>query len=153
MDYGAVLQYYPDGCVFAEEIDVDDNSIVLVDYDNGARLSYLECHFTPEYTREFTFFGTEGKITAFYNKEQDFVIRVQRRCNGREHVYYPEKHPGAHGGGDYRIVREFMDMLDAGRPACKGIEGARDSAAIPIAALESARRNRPVVIPRVSPVE
>jgi len=153
MDYGVVLKYFPDACVFAREIDIHDNSIIVTDYDNGARLTYVECHFTPEYTREFTFIGTEGKMVAFYNNEQDFRITVQNRRTKEVQTYYPAKHKGGHGGGDYLIVKQFLDLLEAGRPACVGIEGARDSAAIAIAALESTRTGDPVSIPRVAPVE
>lgn len=82
--------------MYAEEVDVEDNSLVTIDYDNGARVVYCECHFTPEYTREFTFTGTKGKMVAFYNKEQEFVITVTRRHSKERAVYHPPKVPGGH---------------------------------------------------------
>jgi len=145
MDYGDA-KLRSDLCVYSEECDTHDNSLVLIDYDNGARISYLECHFTPEYTREFMFIGTKGKLWGFYNNEQDFQIKVSKRHTGEERVYYPEKREGSHGGGDLGIVNEFTDLVRKGQPILKGIKGARDSAAIAIAANESSDTGLPVMI-------
>ena len=153
LDYGAVARVTPDLCVYAEEVDVDDNSIIVIDYESGARVTYLECHFTPEYTREFTFIGTGGKMVAHYDNEQNFKITVRRRHSKEEDVYYPPRVEGGHGGGDPMIVRQFLDLVEKGEPIACGIEGARDSAAIAIAALESRKKNAPVTIPRVADVE
>ncbi|WP_158606749.1 Gfo/Idh/MocA family protein [Paenibacillus ginsengarvi] len=146
MDYGGV-RLKNDLCVYAEEIDTHDNALVLIDYDNGARISYMECHFTPEYSREFMFTGTMGKITGFYNNEQDFRITVTKRHSGEAETYYPERRLGGHGGGDTAIVRQFIELVKKGRPAMPGIWGARDSAAIAIAAARSAETGQPVHIP------
>lgn len=146
MDYGGV-RLKDDLCVYAEEIDTHDNGIVVIDYDNGAKVSYLECHFTPEYTREFMFTGTKGKIIGFYNNEQDFKITVMKRHSKEVQTYYPERRSGGHGGGDDAIVRTFVDLIKKGEPTMPGIWGARDSAAIAIAAAESAETGLPVPIP------
>ena len=153
LDYGAVAREKEDYCVWAEEVDVDDNSIAVVDYENGARLSYVECQFTPEYSREFTFIGTKGKMTAFYNNAQEFNITVTYRHSQKSDVYHPPRVEGAHGGGDRNIIRRFLDLVEADEPLATGIEGARDSAAIAIAAYESSKTGMPVRIPRVAQIE
>ncbi|MCD6365545.1 MAG: hypothetical protein J7M14_06685, partial [Planctomycetes bacterium] len=152
LDY-AEINNARDLCVFAKEVDVHDNGIILIDYESGVRLSYTECHFTPEYTREFTFVGDRGKMVAFYNNEQDFKITVTYRHKADVDVYHPAKVEGGHGGGDPMIIKRFLDLVEKGEPCCEGIEGARDSAAIAIAALESQKKNAPIPIPRVAPVE
>jgi len=43
MDYGAIIQV-EDGCVYAKECEVEDNCLVTIDYENGARMTYIECH-------------------------------------------------------------------------------------------------------------
>ena len=147
-DYGE-LRNVQDLCVYAQECDVSDNSLVLIDYDNGAKLSYMECHFTPEYTREFMFVGEKGKVEAFYNNEQEFKIKLWKR-HEKEPVYiYPPKAEvfGSHGGGDAGIIRAFREKLDAGIPCMPGIKGARDSAAIAIAAYQSEKAGTPLMIP------
>jgi predicted dehydrogenase len=93
------------------------------------------------------FTGTKGKITGFYNNEQDFKITVMKRHSKEVQTYYPERRSGGHGGGDTSIVRTFVDLIKKGEPAMPGIWGARDSAAIAIAASESAETGLPVSIP------
>ena len=152
-DYGKESERVLDGdrCVYSKECETHDNSIVLVDYEHGARMSYTECHFTPEYTREFMFIGDKGKMTAFYNNEQEFKIMVWKRHEKEPVYYYPPKieddHVASHGGGDIGIVKEFGSRIRAGTPCMVGIKGARDSAAIAIAAYESEKCGGPVVIP------
>jgi predicted dehydrogenase len=153
LDYGAVVREKEDFCVWAEEIDVDDNSIVTIDYENGARISYVECHFTPEYTREFMFVGDKGKLTAHYDNEQNFSIEVHRRHSTEVDRYYPPRVEGEHGGGDPLIIKRFLDLVEAGEPCAVGVEGARDSAAIAIAAFDSKRSRSRVDLPRVADIE
>jgi predicted dehydrogenase len=147
MDYGQVLKMKEDLCVYAEEADVHDNSIVTVRYDNGAKMSYIECHFTPDYSREFTLIGTKGRMYGFYNNEQDFRIELTYRHSKEKEVLYPPKREGGHGGGDPMIQKEFLERIQKGLPACPGILGARNSAAVAIAATQAAHTGRPVAIP------
>lgn len=147
MDYGTIIRQNMDLCVYAHDCETPDNSLVLIDYANGARLCYMECHFTPEYTREFMFVGDRGKLEAFYNNEQEFKIKVWKRHEKEPTYYYPPKVEGGHGGGDPGIIKEFFRLIERGVPCMKGVRGARDSAAIAIAAFESEHSGLPVTIP------
>ncbi len=153
-DYGKENTKRLDGdrCVYSKECDVHDNAIILVDYEHGARMSYIECHFTPEYTREFTFIGDKGKMTAFYDNAQNFKIMVWKRHEAEPVYYYPPKAVGAgaaaHGGGDIGIIKEFGRRVREGKPVMLGLKGARDSAAIGAAAYESEKCGAPVCIPK-----
>ena len=148
MDYGQVIHGREDLCVYARECDVPDNTVVSVRYDNGAKMSYIECHFTPDYSREFTLIGTKGRMYGFYNNEQDFRIELTHRHSTRKEIIYPPKRPGGHGGGDPMIQKAFLDSVERDETSCPGVIGARNSAAIAIAAVEAERVERPVVIPR-----
>ncbi|MDF2722460.1 MAG: oxidoreductase [Paenibacillus sp.] len=139
-------QFKDDLCVYAEEVDVEDNSMVLIDYDNGAKISYMECHFTPDYSREFTFIGTKGKIYGFFNNEQQFKIVVTKRGQKGEQVVYPEQRPGSHGGADTGIINRFIERVKEGGSSVTGIWGARDSVAIAEAAMESSETGQPVAL-------
>ncbi len=147
MDYEATIKDMDDYCVYSQECDVPDNGLVLIDYDSDCRISYMECHFTPEYSREFMFVGTKGKITGFYNNAQEFKITVLKRHSMQEDVYYPEHVEGGHGGGDTGIANEFICKVKAGKPTMIGVKGARDSAAIAIAAAISEETGLPEAIP------
>ena len=57
-----------------------DNYTCLFELDNGIRVSYNECHFAPDYRRNFTFIGTGGRLE---NSEIDGTIKVWLRKNGR----------------------------------------------------------------------
>ncbi len=133
MDYGDKVKM-PDGCVWSEDADVHDNLVVTVRYDNGAKMTYSECHFTPDYNRHFTLVGTKGRMVGFYNNEQDFRIELTYRHSRRRDVIYPPKVEGGHGGGDPMIQKEFLHRIEKGQRCCPGVAGARNSAAIAIAA-------------------
>ncbi len=146
MDYGVVIRA-EDKCVWAQECDVEDNCIVSIRYANGAKMTYTECHFTPDYTREFTFIGDKGRLYGFYNNEQEFKIVVTYRHSDKVDEYFPPKVPGGHGGGDPKIQEEFLDRVLSGKPSMSGALDARNSAAIAIAAAESVETGLPVEIP------
>ena len=44
-----------------EVVDVEDISMVHLALDNGVLASYEQCHFTPDYWRNYTVIGTEGR--------------------------------------------------------------------------------------------
>jgi len=147
MDYGEQLKKAADGCVWAREIDVDDNSVITVRYASGAKMTYTECHFTPDYNRHFTLIGDLGRLYGFYNNEQEFLIQVQKRHSRQVDEYHPPRAPGGHGGGDPRILEEFIRLARQGEHSCAGALDARNSAAIAIAAAESCATHQPVEIP------
>jgi predicted dehydrogenase len=151
MDYGETV-VKPDFCVWAKEVDVDDNGVLTCRYDNGAKMTYVECHFTPDYNRRFTLIGTAGRMEAFYNNEQDFRIELTYRHSDRRDEIFPGTSTGGHGGGDPRIRDEFLRLVRAGEPCCPGVLGARNSAAIAIAAHASSKSGLPSEIPP-SPVD
>jgi predicted dehydrogenase len=147
LDYEATAVDRDDRCVWAEGVDVEDNTIVTVRYANGAKMTYVECHFAPDYNRRFTLYGTRGRMDGFYDNEQNFSIDLAFRHTGRRESLRPERRPGGHGGGDPRIRDEFVSRVLAGRPACPGVAGARSSAAIAIAAGIAVDTGSPVPIP------
>jgi predicted dehydrogenase len=147
MDYGETLKDAMDGCVWAREIDVDDNAVITVRYGNGAKMTYTECHFTPDYNRHFTLIGDRGRLYGFYNNEQEFVIRVQHRHDKTVHEYNPPHSAGGHGGGDPAILEAFIQQALAGTHVCTGALDARNSAAIAIAAAESCETHGAVAVP------
>ncbi len=146
-DYGVTTSQREDFCVWGRDVDIEDNTMVLVRYDNGARMSFVECHFTPDYNRHFTLIGDRGRIVGFYNNEQDFRIEVTYRHSKRRDIIHSEQRVGGHGGSDPKIQAEFIARVQRGEPCCPGVIGARNSAAIGWAAGVSSETGMPVVIP------
>jgi predicted dehydrogenase len=127
-------------------VDVDDNSVITVRYAKGAKMTYTECHFTPDYNRHFTLIGDVGRMYGFYNNEQEFLIRLEKRHSAEVDEYHPPRRPGGHGGGDPAILEAFVRSALAGEHTCAGALDARNSAAIAIAAAESCETHQPVTI-------
>jgi predicted dehydrogenase len=147
-EYGETSKQTMDFCVWAKEVDVDDNSVITVRYANGAKMTYTECHFTPDYNRHFILIGDKGRMTAFYNNEQEFLIRIEKRHSTQVEEVRPSTSSGGHGGGDPKIIEEFLRRAAANEHSCPGAVDARNSAAIAIAAAESCETHQPVAIPR-----
>lgn len=110
-------------CVYRQEVDVLDNHQVLLEYENGVKVSYLECHYTPDDNREYIFIGTKGKIKL---DDANDTITVQIR-NGmydrkEEIVYKNLQSSEGHGGGDKYILDDFIYALKTGKQPNAGGE-------------------------------
>ncbi|MGI6082502.1 MAG: Gfo/Idh/MocA family protein [Limnochordia bacterium] len=134
-------------CVYSRAVDVEDNSMALIEYEGNARAVYTECHFTPEYTREFTFIGDKGKLYGYFINSGDYRVRIWRRFSKDVEEFHVPPSPGSHGGGDDRLFEDFITCIKTGRQPEDSIVVARDSTAIAAAAAESIERRVPVEIP------
>jgi hypothetical protein len=141
LDYGEGT-LLSDGCVYAREIDIEDNSITTIRYENGAKVMYGECHFAPDYNRHFILIGSKARMVGFYNNEQEFKIELTYRHSRNREIIYPEKMKGSHGGGDPKIHQEFLSHIERGRHVCPGVLGARNAAAVAIMATVASRTGR-----------
>lgn len=134
-------------CAFREEIDVEDNSMVLMELEGGIKASYMQCHFTPDYERNYTIIGTEGRIE---NNETDNKVIVKNRKTNTwrelsDVVYDIKKAEGSHNGADQKICDDFIAMLlDGKEPVAQPLAG-RMSVAVGCAATESMRSGGAVV--------
>ncbi len=128
-------------CAFRREVDVEDNQVMIMELDGGIKASYLQCHFTPDYHRNYTFIGTEGRIE---NSEPEGKVWVKtRRSNSwrelADRTYEVKPATGGHGGADPVICRDFVAMcLDGKAPEATPLAG-RMSVATGIAGAVSMR--------------
>ena len=106
-------------CVFRKEVDVEDNSTIMMEMEGGIRATYMQCHFTPDYWRNYVFIGTEGRI-----ENLDDHSKVVVRTRGRSHEWknfadrelsVKEAH-GGHGGADPRIAGAIRRPAGQVRP-------------------------------------
>lgn len=134
-------------CAFRKEVDVEDNNVVIMELENGIKASYLQCHFTPDYHRNYTFIGTEGRIE---NSEPEGKVWVKTRDSHdwkafANRTYEVKPAVGGHGGGDPVACEDFLDMILEGKePVATPIAG-RMSVAVGCAAAESMRSGGKVV--------
>ena len=134
------------GCVWASEIDVEDNSICTVRYANGAKMTYTECHFTPDYNHHYTLIGDQGRMYGLHSAE-DFLIRVEKRHPATVDEYHPAGAGPGHGDTDRLIVADFIERAVRQEHSCPRVMDARNSVAIALAAAESWETHQPVAIP------
>ena len=136
-------------------IDVEDLSTMQMRLDNGVFATYAQCHFTPDYWRNYTVIGTAGRIENFGNGEPGTHLRLWNRRAG----YHPKgdvtyKIPvtrGTHGGADPMIMAEFLRFARDGGKTETSALAARESVAAGCQATASLRRHGvPLKVPPVS---
>ena len=128
-------------CAFREEIDVEDNSMLIMELENGIKASYMQCHFTPDYSRNYTFIGTKGRIE---NDDVNDKVYVKTRKSGSwqemsDITYEMKEMPGTHGGADPRICQDFVSLALHDKQPLTTPLAARMSVAAGCAATESIR--------------
>lgn len=132
-------------------VDVEDLSLVHMQLDNGVLASYEQCHFTPDYWRNYTVIGTEGRIENLGDESGATVALWNRRHRGSaepDEQFVVPAADGSHGGADTLLVREFLRFVrDGGRTDTSPV-AAREAVAAGVAATVSLRGGmQPVDIP------
>ena len=127
----------------APVLDVEDLSQANLALDNGVFLSYQQCHFTPDYWRNYTVIGTAGRLENFGDTHGGVVKVWNTRSVGYradadlEVPIAPAE--GEHGGADPSIVAEFVRFVGAGGPTLTSPVAARAAVAAGVAATDSLR--------------
>lgn len=125
-------------------VDVEDLSMMLMRLDNGVQASYQQCHYTPDYWRNYTVIGTAGRIENFGDTGGDAAVKVWnsgRRGYDATADLTVEIPPatGGHGGADSALIDEFVRFVrDGGRTDTSPV-AAREAVAAGVAATESLR--------------
>lgn len=141
-------------------IDVEDLTMMTAKLDNGVFMSYQQCHYTPDYWRNYTVIGDAGRLENFgdgiegdpavvrvwneyrsgYRAEADLTLRIEPDAEER------------HGGADPRLVAEFLRYVREGGPTETSPLAAREAVAAGVAATASLRDGgRPVPVPALDP--
>jgi predicted dehydrogenase len=132
-------------------IDVEDLSVLNARLDNDVLISYQQCHFTPDYWRNYTVIGDRGRMENFgdlagatvkvwntkrsgYREEADVTVEVPAGMSG-------------HGGADEALISEFLRFVATGGVTQTSPVAAREAVAAAYAATESLRTGgRPVTV-------
>jgi predicted dehydrogenase len=140
---------------YSVDIDIEDHSMMLFSLDNGIQCSYLQCHYAPDYWRNYTFIGDRGRIEN-YGDSGSCEIRVHTtRTNGAgspDIVHYLKPSSGSHGGSDPAIVRSFVEFVRDGVIPNTSPVAARYAVAAGVMATESLRTDNALrSVPRLDP--
>ncbi len=131
-------------------IDVEDLSMVQMRLTNGVLASYQQCHFTPDYWRNYTVIGDAGRLENFGDAGGGCV-----RVWNRRHDYAPvpdlefpiEDEPTGHNAADARTMGEFLDAVEGRADVSSNPYAARNAVAAATAAAISIRNGSvPVAI-------
>lgn len=147
--------YIRDGCVFADEVDIEDTLSVNVEYDKGAIMSYSLTAHSPYEGYRMSINGTEGRMEieeyhggeALSTKNRTYHLRVYNQM-GEEIIYnlpMNQYRSQAHGGSDLRIRN--MIFRDSSKDPLHQMAGTYEGAmsiGIGFAANKSIKENRAV---------
>ena len=140
----------------APVMDVEDLSMANLQLDNGVYLTYQQCHYTPDYWRNYTVIGTAGRLENFGDGPGDTVkVWNSRRSGYREDADQVVEIPaaeGGHAGADPRLVAEFVRFVRDGGATLTSPVAARAAVAAGYAATTSLRANgTPIDVPALDP--
>ena len=137
-------------------IDVEDISMVNMRLSGGIMASYQQCHFAPDYWRNYTVIGTEGRIENFGDTAGSEVKLWNRRHRGAaeadETFIVPEAADAGHDGADGLLVAEFLRFVRDGGLTETSPVAAREAVAAGILATESLRGDGSAIeVPALDP--
>lgn len=124
-------------------IDVEDISMMQMVLDNGSLASYQQCHFTPDYWRNYTVIGTKGRIENFGDGPGDFIHLWNTRS--QDGFVEPDERieirdgDGGHGGADPLLIAEFLRFAREGGATATSPVAAREAVAAGVLAAQSLR--------------
>lgn len=136
-------------------VDVEDVSMMLMTLDNGVMASYQQCHFTPDYWRNYTVIGTEGRLENIGDTAGGVVKVWDRRHEWQvagDREYPIEGVTSGHEDADLLTMTEFLDHVVDGSPTVVSPVAAREAVAAGALAAESLRDgSRPRDVPALPP--
>ncbi len=123
-------------------VDVEDLSMVMMTLDNGVQASYEQCHYTPDYWRNYTVIGTEGRLENFGDTGGG-VVKVWTHRRGwdlaGDREYPISGVEDGHADADLLTMTEFLAHLATGAPTELSPIAAREAVATGALATRSLR--------------
>ena len=100
---------------FSPVIDVEDHNMIMMQLENGAQATYMQCHYAPDAERNYTFIGTRGRVENIGDGgECEVHVWNRRGPRNTPDVIFKVKRPlqnSSHGGADAPIVQNFLDFV------------------------------------------
>lgn len=145
---GIEFQHDEDRCVWSEAADVEDISLVNIEYASGVVASYHEVHFAPYYGLHMTLFGSKAQLDVEANHDTGLIyVEVTRRYGNRDQRRErPITNAGDHAGGDPLLLNDFvLACLEGYEPLCD-LRAGYESAAIGVGTRQSIDSGNSVAI-------
>ena len=133
--------YSKDLCMYTSDKDTHDNGIAIIEYENGAKASHLECFITPMSDRLYTVVGDRGQAeVSLHNR----TIIIRPRWSQEVITHHIPESEGGHGGADPMLIESFFKVLKGEEQNCSTTAHGMWSTAIGQAAEISRREERTV---------
>lgn len=112
-------------------IDVEDHNMVMMQLANGAQACYLQCHYSTNAERNYTFTGTKGRIENIGDSDNCYIHVWTRRGSRQQPdiTYHVKPVPGTHAGADPKTVKNFLDFVRFGAKTNSNPIAARNAVA------------------------
>jgi predicted dehydrogenase len=128
-------------CVFRNDNDACDNQVVNMLFENGVTVSFIINGLTYECNRNIRLYGTEGEIRG--DLLRNTIDLFSFKSGATEHIEL-HSHLDRHGGGDYGIIHDFVQVVSGGGQKLTTVQNSLESHLMAFAAEES-RLNGSVV--------
>ncbi|CAM3608975.1 Gfo/Idh/MocA family protein [Marinicrinis lubricantis] len=106
-------------CVWHSDNDVVDHQSVIVEFENGATASHNMVGGAAKASRTLHIIGTKGEIQGTMD-DGCFVLRkpdIAHAGRYTEQMIALDVKGDSHGGGDLRLVEDFVDVLLGAEPS------------------------------------
>ena len=126
-------------CVYHCDNDVVDRQVVNLEFTGGAVATFTMTGLSSDFSRQLKIFGTRGQIEADMGTRQIVLHRF-----GEDKKIVPLDEHGensGHGGGDFGIMRDFLQILRDGGESRSSAEISLQSHLICFAAERSRKEN------------
>ena len=133
--------YLRNTCMYLSEKDTHDNGVAMVEYENGIKVTHMECFIGNRNDRCYTIVGDRGIAEVSLS---DRTIRITPRWKGEIVTYTIAPEDGGHGGADPALVEKFCQVLKGDSSPNSTLEHGMLATAIGQAAELSRREHRMV---------
>ena len=134
--------YLKNRCMYTSDKDNHDNGIAIVEYENGVRISHMECFIGNKSDRLYTIVGDKG--IAEVSLADRTITVIPRWGKSETFTEKVQEEEGGHGGADPNLVERFCQVLRGEAVPNSTAEHGLLSTAIGQAAEISRRENRMV---------
>jgi predicted dehydrogenase len=130
-----------DQCVFAKEIDVNDDEMCMIEFANGVHGSYIQTFYTPANYRSriFTIVGTLGVMEIDMGcYKGEILISPRYGTKGDQYLYKFDYLERNHYNGDTFLIRNFLGILNGTEKPFTNVDAAIMAEKLGLAAAKSA---------------
>lgn len=129
-------------CVYQCDNNVVDRQVVNMEFEGGVTATFTMTAFTEDTTRQIKIMGTKGQIEANMAKREIHL----RRFGGEDILITLKKEEAGHGGGDFGIVKNFVNLVNGTGDNLTSARASLQSHLMCFAAEESRLEHRTIAI-------